>query len=306
MPTPLKILVSIFWLMVSVPVSANWDMAESPHFRVYFRAGAVAPAPIVKQAEEFYAEMHGLTKGMPHAKIDIRICNTQADFQAAVHAPIQDWAVGCAFPQLRRVFIQNPTHLALAKLQLAQVLRHEIAHVLFWQYTQKAASEIPLWFVEGIAIYLAKEWVRSRQETLLRHVLSNTIMPLTTLTREFPTAQSDADLAYAESQDALRWLVEVKGSETLWALVERLHAGAHFNAAFEATVGWDVATFDARWRESLSERYHWMALFANAYLFWGGVSGLALLGYLVCWRRRRQHLNRLAQQEENVDAFFEG
>ncbi len=306
MSIQLKILVLILWMMCPMMASAGWEVAESPHFRVYFRAGTVVPEPIVEGAEDFYAEMHRLTRGMPHAKIDIRICNTQADFQAAVHAPIQDWAVGCAFPKQRRVFIQNPTHLAFAKLQLVQVLRHEIAHVLFWQYTQAAAADMPLWFVEGIAIYFAKEWVRRRHETLLQHVLSNAIMPLPTLAREFPAAQSDADLAYAESQDALHWLVEVKGHETLWALVERLHAGYPFNTAFETTVGWDVATFDALWRASLSERYHWAALLSNSYLFWGGIGGLALLGYFVCWKRRRQHLNRLAQQEESVDAFFQG
>ena len=293
------------WLLFPALVSAVWDVAESPHFRVYFREGTVAPAPIVQHAEEFYVEMHRLTRGMPKAKIDIRICNTQADFQAAVHAPIQDWAVGCAFPRQRRVFILHPTHLAHAKLQLAQVLRHEIAHVLFWQYTQQASAGIPLWFVEGIAIYLAKEWVPSRHETLLSRIFSNTILPLSSLTREFPAAQKDADLAYAQSQDALRWLVEVKGSETLWALVEQLHAGYPFNTAFEDTVGWDVATFDAHWRASLSERYQWMALFSNAYLFWGGIGGLALLSYLFCWQRRRKHLKKLAAQEEGVDAFFE-
>lgn len=304
MPTQTTLAVFSLSLLFPALASAVWDMAESPHFRVYFREGTVAPAPIVQHAEEFYVEMHRLTRGMPEAKIDIRICNTQADFQAAVHAPIQDWAVGCAFPRQRRIFIQNPTHLALAKLQLSQVLRHEIAHVLFWQYTQQASTDIPLWFVEGIAIYLAKEWVPSRHETLLSRILSNTLLPLSSLTRKFPTAQQDADLAYAQSQDALRWLVEVKGSETLWALVERLHTGHQFHPAFEDTVGWDVATFDAHWRASLSERYQWIALFSNAYLFWGGVGGLALLSYLFCWQRRRKHLKKLAEQEEGVDAFF--
>ena len=305
MPTQPTIAVFSLWLLFPAVASAVWEVAESPHFRVYYRAGTVAPAPIVQHAEEFYAEMHRLTRGMPNAKIDIRICNTQADFQAAVHAPIQDWAVGCAFPRQRRVFIQNPTHLALAKLQLAQVLRHEIAHVLFWQYTQKASADIPLWFVEGIAIYLAKEWVPSRHETLLSRIFSNTLLPLSELAREFPTAQEDADLAYAQSQDALRWLVEVKGSETLWAMVEHLHAGHPFHTAFEDTVGWDVATFDARWQASLSERYQWMALFSNVYLFWGGIGGLALLSYLFCRQRRRKHLKKLAEQEQEIDAFFE-
>ena len=285
-------------------VSATWESVESPHFRVYYQEGTVDPMSILQLAEDFYAEMPQLTTRIPPGTIDIWVCDTQKEFQASVHAPIQDWAVGCAFPLSRRIVIQNPTHIALAKLQLTQVLRHEIAHVLFGQCTRKAVKEIPLWFVEGIAIYFADEWVPGRHETLLKHIFSKSILPLQALTRSFPRSQAGADLAYAQSQDALRWLVEVKGREVLFALIEKLHAGSKFDTAFEAVVGWDLATFDIRWRESLSERYKWASLFSNSYFLWGGLGGLALLGYLVCRNRRQRHLNKLSQQENTVDTFF--
>ena len=259
---------------------------------------------ILQIAEDFYAEMPQLTDRMPAGMIDIWVCDTQKEFQDFVHAPIQDWAVGCAFPLSRRIVIQNPKHIALAKLQLTQVLRHEIAHVLFGQCTRKAVKEIPLWFIEGIAIYFADEWVPSRHETLLKHIFSKSILPLQALTRRFPRSQAGADLAYAESQDALRWLVEIKGRNVLFALISELHAGNNFNTAFEAVVGWDLATFDVLWRESLAERYRWASLFSNSYFFWGGLGGLALLGYLVCRNRRQRHLNKLSQQENTVDTFF--
>ena len=104
---------------------------------------------ILQVAEDFYAELPELTSRIPAGMIDIWVCDTQKEFQNSVHAPIQDWAVGCAFPLSRRIVIQNPKHIALAKLQLVQVLRHEIAHVLFGQCTRKAVKEIPLWFIEG-------------------------------------------------------------------------------------------------------------------------------------------------------------
>ena len=248
--------------------------------------------------------MPQLTSRMPAGMIDIWVCNTQKEFQASVHAPIQDWAVGCAFPLSRRIVIQNPKHIALAQLQLVQVLRHEIAHVLFGQCTRKAVKEIPLWFIEGIAIYFADEWVPSRHETLLKHIFSKSIIPLQELERRFPRSQAGADLAYAESQDALRWLVEVKGRDVLFSLIAELHAGSNFRTAFETVVGWDLATYNILWRESLTERYHWASLFSNSYVLWGGFGGLALIGYLVCWKRRRRHLNRLAQEEDAIDPFF--
>jgi hypothetical protein len=295
------------FLLLLLPIfsaSASWKSSESQHFRVYYRENTADPASILQIAEDFYAEMPELTSRIPAGIIDIWVCDTQKDFQASVHAPIQDWAVGCAFPLSRRIVIQNPKHIALAKLQLVQVLRHEIAHVLFGQCTRKAVKEIPLWFVEGVAIHFADEWIPSRHGTLLKHIFSKSILPLQELARSFPRSQTGADLAYAQSQDALRWLVDIKGSDALFHLIAELHAGSNFNTAFEDAVGWDLATYDTRWRESLIERYRWASLFSNSYIMWGGLGGLALLGYLVCWNRRRRHLNKLAQQEDTVDAFF--
>ena len=299
-----KSLIFLLLLLPIVSASAAWESVESPHFRVYYQEGTVDPVSILQISEDFYAEMPQLTRLIPAGMIDIWVCDTQKEFQASVHAPIQDWAVGCAFPLSRRIVIQNPKHIALAKLQLVQVLRHEIAHVLFGQCTRKAVKEIPLWFIEGIAIYFAEEWVPSRHETLLKHIFSKSIIPLQELERRFPRTQAGADLAYAESQDTVRWLVEVKGRDVLFSLIAELHAGSNFRTAFETVVGWDLATYDALWRESLTERYQWASLFSNSYVLWGGFGGLALLGYLVCWNRRRRHLNRLAQQEDTMDPFF--
>ncbi len=298
---------SLIFLLLLLPIlsaSAAWESVESPHFRVYYKEGTVDPVSILQISEDFYAEMPQLTHLIPAGMIDIWVCDTQKEFQTSVHAPIQDWAVGCAFPLSRRIVILNPKHIAFAKLQLVQVLRHEIAHVLFGQCTRKAVREIPLWFIEGIAIYFAEEWVPSRHETLLRHIFSRSILPLQELERSFPRTQAGADLAYAESQDTVRWLVEVKGRDILFSLIAELHAGSNFSTAFETVVGWDLATYDILWRESLTERYQWASLFSNSYVLWGGFGGLALIGYLVCWNRRRRHLNRLAQQENSIDPFF--
>lgn len=298
---------NVVFLILLLPIfstTASWESSESTHFSVYYQENTVDPASILKIAEDFYAELPRITNHIPTETIKIWICDTEKEFQAFVHAPIQDWAVGCAFPLSRRIIIQNPSQIALAELQLAQVLRHEIAHVLFGQYTRKAVKGIPLWFVEGIAIHFSKEWVPGRHETLLKNVFTKSIMPLHELAKKFPLSSPGADLAYAQSQDALRWFVKVNGSEALWSIIDKLHTGMNLNAAFDAVLGYNLDTFDKLWRASLPQRYHWAALLSSSYVFWGGLGGLFLLTYFVCWNRRRKQLNKLAQQEEMVDPFF--
>ena len=300
----MKSLIFILLFLPIISVSATWESEESTHFRVYYREDKVDPASILEIAEKFYAELPRITRHISDETIKIQVCDTQKAFQASVHAPIQDWAVGCAFPLSRRIIIQNPKQIMAVELQLAQVLRHEIAHVLFGQYTRKAVKGIPLWFVEGIAIHFSKEWVPGRHETLLKSVFSKSIMPLHELTEKFPVSSKGADLAYAQSQDALRWFVEVNGIEALWAVIDKLHTGMNLNAAFGAVLGYNLDTFDKLWHESLPQRYHWAALLSSSYVFWGGLGGLFLLTYLICWNRRRRQLNKLAQQEETIDPFF--
>ena len=296
--------VAFLLLLPILSAAASWESSESAHFRVYYREKTVDPSSILQIAEKFYAELPRITRHIPDETIEIKVCDTQKDFQASVHAPIQDWAVGCAFPLSRRILIQNPKQIVAAELQFAQVLRHEIAHVLFGQYTRKAVKGIPLWFVEGIAIHFSKEWVPGRHETLLEHVFTNSIVPLHKLTKKFPLSSEGAELAYAQSQDALRWFVEVNGNEALWAVIDRLQTGTNLNDAFEAVLGYDLASFDELWRKSLPQRYHWASFLSSSYVFWGGLGGLFLLAYLICWHRRRKQLNKLVHQENTVDPFF--
>lgn len=300
----MKSLIYILLFLQIYPVSAAWETSESEHFRVYYKKNTVDPESILRIAEEFYGELPRITENIPSQTIKIWVCDTQEAFQDYVHAPIQDWAVGCAFPLSRRIIIQNPKQIATAKLQLAQVLRHEIAHVLFGQYTRKAVKGIPLWFVEGIAIHFSKEWVPGRHKILLERVFTNSIYPLHVLSHKFPVSQRGANLAYAQSQDTLRWFVEVNGNEALWAIIDHLHTGANLNTAFEAVLGYDLTTFDRLWQESLPERYHWAAFLSNSYVFWSSIGGLLLLCYIITRNRRRRHLKKLRQQEEAVDAFF--
>ena len=300
----MKSLIFIVMFLPVFSVAANWESSESTHFRVYYRKKMVDPKPILQIAEGFYAEMSRITRHISDETITIWICNTQKDFQAYVHAPIQDWAVGCAFPLSRRIIIQNPSQIMEAKLQLAQVLRHEIAHVLFGQYTRKATRGVPLWFVEGIAIHFSKEWVPGRHKTLLRNVFSKSIVPLHELAVKFPVSQLGADLAYAQSQDALRWFVEVNSIEALWGVIDHLNKGVPLNRAFVAVIGYDLETFDQLWRESLPQRYHWASFLSSSYVFWGGISALFLLCYLITRSRRRKQLDRLIHREKSVDEFF--
>ena len=282
-----------------------WEMLESEHFQIYYQPDETQPQDIADIAEDFYPHINRLIDGIEIGKIEIWMCKTQEQFQAAAHAPIQDWAVGCAFPLSRRIVIQNPRVIVDQKFQLSQVLRHEIVHIAFGQRTKSTIGDIPLWFIEGIAIYLSGEWAPHRHQVMFEHILSRSIIPLTDLAERFPSAERGAQLAYAESLNAVAWLVKIAGVEKLWEVIDLLGAGNDLNTAYKQAIGWNLATFDAEWQASLSQRYYWAALFSNSYLFWGSLGLVFILVYLRRRQRIRRRLVELEQQESQVDAFFE-
>ncbi len=282
----------------------SWQMVESAHFQVYYHPHAISPQEIVDIAEDFYPTLDRLINGIPMDKIEIWVCETQEQFQAAVHAPIQDWAIGCAFPLSSRIVIQNPRVILQREFQLSQIIRHEIVHVVFGQRTQKTIRGIPLWFNEGVAIYLSGEWVPRRHELLLKHVFSKSTIPLSKLADEFPKSESLAQLAYAESLNAVTWLTEIAGVDKLWEIIDLLGKGNDLNTAYKEAIGWELATFDVEWRNSLPRRYHWAALFSSSHLFWGSLALLVVLVYLRSRYRSRQRLVELEQEDMEVDAFF--
>ena len=281
-----------------------WNMLESPHFRIYYQSHGASARAVVDIAENFYPQLDRLMNGISMGEIEIRICDTQEQFQSAVHAPIQDWAIGCAFPLSRRIVIQNPSVISKREFQLSQIIRHEIVHVVFGQRTQKTIKAIPLWFVEGIAIYLSGEWGPHRHGVMLQHIFSKSIIPLSELVEKFPQSRELALLAYAESLNAVVWLVEIAGIEKLWEIIDYLGKGEDLNTAYKKALGWDLIRFDVDWQASLPQRYHWAAVFSSPFLFWGILAFLSVFIFLRCWQRAQRRLVELNQEESQVDAFF--
>ena len=282
-----------------------WNTLDTTHFRIHYQSHTESAREVADIAEKFYSQLDRLVNGMAMGKIEIWICDTEAQFQLAVHAPIHDWAIGCAFPLSRRIFIQNPRVIIERKFQLSQIVRHEIVHVVFGQRTQKAVEGIPLWFVEGIAMYLSEEWTPNHHNLLLKHIFSNSIISLSELASAFPRSETLAQLAYAESLNAVAWLVELRGIDTLWELIALLESGDDLNTAYQQAIGWNLNTFDLEWRESLSRRYHKAAIFANPYILWGVITTIFVLIFLYRRQRLRQRLVELNREESKIDPFFE-
>jgi hypothetical protein len=238
---------------------------------------------------------------LPRVRVDVARTPGEMATLAPAGAPFPDYASGVAYPELGLVLLTlAPLHPS-ADHDLVQVFRHELAHVAL--FDALAGAHVPRWFNEGFAVFTSGETSFTRLRTLWTATVADTLIPLDRLDASFPANEHDAEIAYAEAVDVVRYLVRQREQFRFQGLVERMRAGQPFTVALNEAYGIDVVDLEQEWRDDVAKRYtFWPVLFSGTAV-WGGVLGLFMLG----WRKRRQRarvtLERWGREEAREDAL---
>jgi hypothetical protein len=112
--------------------------------------------------------------------------------------------------------------------ELERVLAHEFTHALVQSIAPRG---VPTWLNEGLAVLFeptGDAWATAQLAGAERRV------PLAQLAGGFDgLSGADARLAYAQSAEAVRALVDHGGAAAVAAMVQDIAAGHSFEAAFE-------------------------------------------------------------------------
>ena len=273
----------IFILILFVVINANgedWSSLESQHFLVMFNGSAGKAWDIQKMAEDFYAKITSEFGYSTGRKITIRFFESKKDFHKSADAPIQDWAAGYAYPLHARIDIYDPESLGDKRLNLYNLIKHEIAHVIFGLYVGENLKNVPRWFNEGLAMYKSGEWSYSHYWTMLSGVLGNSLIPLNQLIDDFPQNEQQARMAYTQSNSIVAFMVERYGISSLRECIELLSEGKHFDEALVESIGFDSKWLEMLWHNSLKKRYRWISFISNWSIIWIIAVLLLIMGYL--------------------------
>ncbi len=139
---------------------------------------------------------------------------------------------------------------------LAKVLYHEYTHVIVHELS---ADHAPTWLNEGLAVYcegLASGNLEGYQEALKRpsgHLPRERLLPLSALHGSFlGYTNEQAALAYAESFDATRYLVDHYGLFRMKELLQLLGTNRPFDRAFEDAFFLSYPEFERLWQETVA------------------------------------------------------
>ena len=205
-------------------------------------------ADLANQAIDRASELLGTT--LP-GSVDLYVYDTQQALLDAV-SPNRESIAGEAHQDIQTMFVWLPHDQGIQDFN-AEVVRHELTHLVFDAATKNPYHDPPRWLNEGIAVYLSVGYSGDYRSYVDIAVRTHTLIPLDGIAGLFPATQDGFYLAYGESVAAVDFFVRTYGEPKLWDLVRSYAQGMTDDDAFTAATGAGVADFNAAWFASLDE-----------------------------------------------------
>lgn len=255
--------------------------------------------PLIADAAKVRSELtEWLGQPVLH-EVRVAIARTPGEMTtlAPVNAPYPDYAAGVAYPEIGLVLLTvKPVH-PNSQHELGEVFRHELAHVALEDAVSGRA--VPRWFNEGFAVLASGETSFVRLQTLITATVSNNLLSLSQMERTFPADENQANIAYAQAADVVRFLVRREELHRFRGLVSRLRDGETMDSALLNSYGEETSTLEHEWREEVAKRYtFWPVMFSGTFI-WAGTLGLFVFGYR---RKKRKAADTLARWEREEAA----
>lgn len=225
------------------------------------------------------AELLGLED--PGPPITVRVVPEGAE-ETRIAPP---WAVGYALSEIGVVVLMPSRVPAYPDGDVAEVLRHEVAHVL----VSRAAGRrpVPRFLDEGLAVVAARGWQLQDRTRLLMAVWPLSGKDLPALREDFAGTAEQAGHAYVISAAFVRYLLDHEGEDAGARILKRIAEGNSFDAAFRLGIGHPLEELQQAFLDETDIWQKWMPLIFGS----TGFSLLLLVLVLLAWRRR--HLKDL-------------
>jgi hypothetical protein len=108
----------------------------------------------------------------------------------------------------------------------------------------------------------------------------------------------EAEIAYAEAADVVRFLVRREEKHRFRGLISRLRDGETMDSALLNSYGAETATLENEWRDEVARRYTFYPVLFSGSVIWAGTLGLFALG----WRKKRRKAEATLARWEKEEA----
>jgi len=228
--------------------------------------------------------------------IEVIVADDMRPYRRAMGSRLPAWGVAFALLNEQRIVV-DVKRAANAWNSLERVIPHELSHILLAQKVGPVA--MPIWFVEGLAKWQAREWSMVDSWRLMNTVWGHDTPVLMRLIDRYPVSEAGAQAAYRISYAAF---TDLFGSDVdrLPEFLELLADQGDFVVAFERFFGVGLVTYSQAFQKRLEMKYHSRLLLFQPGPLFSFASVLFLVAILRYQWRKRRKLRNLERQEQGL------
>ncbi|MEX1010590.1 MAG: BamA/TamA family outer membrane protein [Balneolaceae bacterium] len=235
----------------------DWRFIQTDHFDIYYydeknyHLAQFTAETVESSLQQLMADFgHTLTDRIP-----VIIYDSHSDFSQTnvVDLPVDAQGIGGVTDKFKNRMTQ-PFMADYADFR--RTLQHELAHAVVndMYYGGGIQSimrhniqlQIPLWFEEGLAEYLALGW-DTQTDMYMRDAVINNYLP--------PLAQLSGFFAYRGGQSFWNFIEEEYGRAKITEILQRVQTTRSVQAAILQSTGLNFKELSTRWMDSLQQRY---------------------------------------------------
>jgi hypothetical protein len=235
----------------------RWRVMETPHIDLHFYPEEEELARwVATVAEEGAVELMQEMNVEPSKRIPFLLYSTHRDFQQTNVSPylIPEEVGGLTDLIKGRVLVPHNGSYH----RLRWVVRHELVHAIMLEKLSQVLREHkksrysypPLWYVEGLAEFLATEW-DSRADMALRDaVINDHLVPIHEMWRI-----DGSFLMYKEGQSILMYIADKYGRDKVLEFLSSWWKKESFEELVVEILGVTVKELSDEWTEDVKRRY---------------------------------------------------
>jgi Tol biopolymer transport system component len=235
-------------------------MHETKHFYIYYYTNEKVLVPFAADIlEESYNRLKkrfNYKERKKEEKIPIILYKSHPDFQETnvIIDRIPEGVGGFAEIFKNRIVIPFDGSYS----SFRHVLNHELVHIFQYRILygsgvdavrRMITSQIPLWFIEGMAELESLGWDQSADTYIKDAVLNDKLFTLSQLNNlgGYPI--------YKEGQSILYYIRKKYGEEKIGEIMSKLKLTNSFDAALGSVLGIDANRLNTEWEQTLKKKY---------------------------------------------------
>jgi len=235
-------------------------------------------------------------------RISVIIVDNRDQFKQQARGSLPDWGVGAAIPARQAIVVLSPRAVEYSQ-SFAEILKHEWAHIALRH--KLGSAYLPRFIDEGFAMRFAGQWGTGYGLSLAKAELMGSLFPLESIDRVNFFNASQAQIAYAQSYQAVSYFMSTYGESSFRILIESLGEGLTLDRAFMAAVGADFATFEREYRLHIKQNYSWFLIFSDMTFVFIALALLIVLGFLLKKKQGKDTIKRWEEEEKYESTDFD-